>query len=426
MNQLYKLRISTGLEYEGVGDLQLGIKINDQAVIKCEKYTDYATVIESVGEPFEDLDAFERQRALQNKGRHIEGQKIPLILRVATDEDRSQAARNNEDAHLAHNQTMDRIKAHGLEMKLIYTHYSLDRKLLIFQFSADGRIDFRELLRDLSGLFKVRVELRQVGVRDEASILGGVGICGRPFCCAAFLSSFNSINVKMAKQQGLSLNPQNISGCCGRLKCCLQFEAESYREMEEENRQRQKCPGCPGCQESNADLLETSEQTPQNDEAIPEDMFGDEGTIVTPQQFTVPSASSDDTNARPAMTRQQHQQERRRERQQAAASNAKEKNDAQQQHAKQGFNRPQRNPVKKPLPPADADADSQVAQLQNEPQHHRQNDKGNGRQRNDNERRQPHRDHGNRPQAQRNAQGQNHNAFQHRAPKPPQSNPSNS
>ena len=423
MNQLYKLRISTGLEYEGVGDLQLGVKINDQAVIKCEKYTDFATVIESVGEPFDDLEAFELQRAQQNKGRHIEGQKLPQILRVATDEDRVQAAKNNEDARLAHNQTMERIKAHGLEMKLIFTHYSLDRKLLIFQFSADGRIDFRELLRDLSGLFKVRVELRQVGVRDEASILGGVGICGRPFCCAAYLSSFNSINVKMAKLQGLSLNPQNISGCCGRLKCCLQFEAESYREMEEENRQRQTCPNCQNCKNGNGESeTATSEPTEQNSESTSaEDMFGDEGTIVTPQQFSVPSAVGGTANDRPAMTRQQHQQERNHNRQQAFANNSKEKNDAQQR-GKQNLNRPQRNPVKKPLPPVDADADGQFSQPQGEQQRHRLNEKNNGRQRNDNDRRQQHKEHGNRAQAQRNGQGQNHNAFQHRPPKPPQSN----
>ncbi|MBP5640253.1 MAG: hypothetical protein J6X55_12285, partial [Victivallales bacterium] len=276
MNQLYKLRISIGLEYEGVGDLSQGIKINDKAVVKCEKYTDFATVVDIVGEPFEDLEAFERQRAMQNKGRHVEGQRLPQILRVATEADLAQAALNDKDARIAHNQTMERIKVHGLEMKLIFTHYAFDRKLIIFQFSADGRIDFRELLRDLSGLFKVRVELRQVGVRDEASILGGVGTCGRPFCCAAFLSSFNSINVKMAKQQGLSLNPQNISGCCGRLKCCLQFEADSYREMEDDNT---RCQGCQACKsEQDAQPEDSSEDSV--DKAIPEDAFDDGGTTV--------------------------------------------------------------------------------------------------------------------------------------------------
>ena len=110
----------------------------------------------------------------------------------------------------------------------IHEHYTFDRKLLVFQFTSENRVDFRELIRDLSTLFHCRVELRQVGVRDETSIVGGLGSCGRPFCCATFLHSIASVNVKTAKQQGLSLNPQNISGCCGRLKCCLQFEADYY------------------------------------------------------------------------------------------------------------------------------------------------------------------------------------------------------
>ena len=234
MKQLYKIEVATGLDYESIADLELNLKINDKVIVQCERYIDIAKVVEICGNPIEDEEEFERQRAMNTKGRHIEGQKIPQILRIATPEDLQQAKDNDVQAFDAHNKTLERIKAHGLEMKLIQTHYAFDRKLIIFQFSADGRIDFRELLRDLSGLLKVRVELRQVGVRDEAAILGGVGTCGRPFCCAKFLNSFNSINVKMAKQQGLSLNPQNISGCCGRLKCCLQFEAEIYKEINEE------------------------------------------------------------------------------------------------------------------------------------------------------------------------------------------------
>ena len=239
MKQLYKIEVAPGLEYESIAECGLGLKLNDRVVVQCERYLDYAKVTKICGDPILDEAEFERQRAMNTKGRHIEGQKIPLILRIATPEDIEKAKDNDVQAFTAHNRTLERIKAHGLEMKLIQTHYSFDKTLIIFQFSADGRIDFRELLRDLSGLLKVRVELRQVGVRDEASILGGVGTCGRPFCCAKFLNSFNSINVKMAKQQGLSLNPQNISGCCGRLKCCLQFEAEIYKEISAEASQRQ-------------------------------------------------------------------------------------------------------------------------------------------------------------------------------------------
>ena len=239
MKQLYKIEVAPGLEYESIAECGLGLKLNDRVVVQCERYLDYAKVTKICGDPILDEAEFERQRAMNTKGRHIEGQKIPLILRIATPEDIEKAKDNDVQAFTAHNKTLERIKAHGLEMKLIQTHYSFDKTLIIFQFSADGRIDFRELLRDLSGLLKVRVELRQVGVRDEASILGGVGTCGRPFCCAKFLNTFNSINVKMAKQQGLSLNPQNISGCCGRLKCCLQFEAEIYKEISAEASQRQ-------------------------------------------------------------------------------------------------------------------------------------------------------------------------------------------
>ena len=239
MKQLYKIEVAPGLEYESIAECGLGLKLNDRVVVQCERYLDYAKVTKICGDPILDEAEFERQRAMNTKGRHIEGQKIPQILRIATQEDIDKAKDNDVQAFTAHNKTLERIKAHGLEMKLIQTHYSFDKTLIIFQFSADGRIDFRELLRDLSGLLKVRVELRQVGVRDEASILGGVGTCGRPFCCAKFLNTFNSINVKMAKQQGLSLNPQNISGCCGRLKCCLQFEAEIYKEISAEANQRQ-------------------------------------------------------------------------------------------------------------------------------------------------------------------------------------------
>lgn len=230
MKALYKVSVSVGLSYECIADCDLDLQPGDQVIVRCERYLDFASVDRCCPcEALEDEAAFEKRRAQTTKGRHIEGQKIPLILRKATLQDQEKASENEEKAKAAHFKALERIKFHALEMKLIQTHYAFDRKILVFQFSAEGRIDFRELLRDLSGLFHVRVELRQVGVRDETAILGGIGTCGRPFCCASFLPSFNSINVKMAKQQGLSLNPQNISGCCGRLKCCLQYEAEFYR-----------------------------------------------------------------------------------------------------------------------------------------------------------------------------------------------------
>jgi len=256
MKTLYKVSVSSGLEFECIGDCDLHLQENDQVVIRCERYLDFGVVRKcDLCEPLESEECFEKLRAGANKGRHIEGQKIPVIQRLASEEDQAKDRDNEDKAKSVHVKTMERINYHHLEMKLIHTHYSFDRKLLVFQFSAEGRIDFRDLVRDLSGLFHVRVELRQVGVRDEAAILGGIGSCGRPFCCASFLPRFNSINVKMAKQQGLSLNPQNISGCCGRLKCCLQYEADLYQNN--------------GCLQKPASNKEKSADTPASDGELP-------------------------------------------------------------------------------------------------------------------------------------------------------------
>ena len=216
--------------YNCLGDLELDLHDGDMAVVQCDRYLDYVKIMGKVGDPIEDVEEFERQRALANKGRHVEGTQTPQIIRRGTAEDAAREDENCIKAREVFGQARERIAAHGLEMKLIHSHYSLDRNLLLFQFSADGRVDFRELLRDLSTLFRCRVELRQIGVRDEAGLLGGIGICGRTFCCKSFLSNFNSINVRMAKMQGISLNPQNISGHCGRLKCCLYYEADAYKD----------------------------------------------------------------------------------------------------------------------------------------------------------------------------------------------------
>ena len=231
MKQLYTALIINGISYECLGDEELGLKEGDVVVVKCEHHSDSATITGKVGSPIANVAEFERQRSLTSKGRHVEGAATPQIVRKATPEDLAKVEENKQRADTSHKQARERIQAHGLEMKLIHTHISLDNRLILFQFSADGRIDFRELLRDLTTLFRMRVELRQIGVRDEAAVLGGIGICGRPFCCARFLHTFNSINVKMAKQQGISLNPQNISGCCGRLKCCLYYEADAYKDV---------------------------------------------------------------------------------------------------------------------------------------------------------------------------------------------------
>ncbi len=158
---------------------------------------------------------------------------MPLksVIRVATPEDDAKEVKNHEKEKEAFKICLERIAKHGLEMKLIDAEYTFDNNKVLFYFTADGRIDFRELVKDLASVFKTRIELRQIGVRDETKILGGIGICGRPLCCATHLSEFIPVSIKMAKEQNLSLNPTKISGVCGRLMCCLKHEAETYEYL---------------------------------------------------------------------------------------------------------------------------------------------------------------------------------------------------
>ena len=150
------------------------------------------------------------------------------ILRKATEEDRLKYEENHKEEKKAYALCQDKIKEHGLEMKLIDVEYTFDRGKALFYFTAEGRVDFRALVKDLASIFRTRIELRQVGVRDETKLLGGYGICGRPLCCHSFLSEFAPVSIKMAKDQGLALNPSSISGVCGRLMCCLKNEEEVY------------------------------------------------------------------------------------------------------------------------------------------------------------------------------------------------------
>ncbi len=167
--------------------------------------------------------------------RDVEDEKIiqPLkpVIRQATDEDIAVEKRNKEKEKEAFQICLEKIKKHGLEMKLIDCEYTFDNNKVLFYFTADGRIDFRELVKDLASVFKTRIELRQIGVRDETKIVGGIGICGRPLCCHTHLSEFAPVSIKMAKEQNLSLNPTKISGVCGRLMCCLKHEEEAYEEL---------------------------------------------------------------------------------------------------------------------------------------------------------------------------------------------------
>jgi len=157
--------------------------------------------------------------------------ELKPILQVATEKELRKYQQNQVDAKEAYIITKNKISEHQLEMKLVDAEYTFDRSKIIFSFTADGRIDFRELVKDLASIFKTRIELRQIGVRDEAKLLGGIGPCGRPLCCSTFLGDFAAVSIKMAKEQGLSLNPTKISGVCGRLMCCLNYENDEYERV---------------------------------------------------------------------------------------------------------------------------------------------------------------------------------------------------
>ena len=157
--------------------------------------------------------------------------EIKTVIRKATDADLVRLQENKIKAKKALDICNQKIKAHGLEMNLLEVECTFDNSKIVFNFSAEGRVDFRELVKDLASVFRARIELRQIGVRDEAKMLGGLGVCGRPFCCKQFMGDFQSVSIKMAKEQGLSLNPVKISGTCGRLMCCLKHEQDAYEDL---------------------------------------------------------------------------------------------------------------------------------------------------------------------------------------------------
>ncbi len=153
------------------------------------------------------------------------------LVRIATPTDLKTLEKNEQKQAEAKAVCEQKIQKHRLDMKLVDVEYAFDGTKLLFYFTADGRVDFRELVKDLASVFKTRIELRQIGVRDESKMLGGLGICGRPFCCTTFLGDFQPVSIKMAKEQGLSLNPTKISGTCGRLMCCLKYEQDAYEDL---------------------------------------------------------------------------------------------------------------------------------------------------------------------------------------------------
>ena len=193
----------------------LEIKLGDNVIVETARGIEYGNVVLGIREIEDDMIV----------------QPLKPVIRVATAEDDEIERKNKEKEKEAFKICLEKIAKHGLEMKLIDSEYTFDNNKVLFYFNADGRIDFRELVKDLASVFKTRIELRQIGVRDETKIVGGIGICGRTLCCNSHLSEFTPVSIKMAKEQNLSLNPTKISGVCGRLMCCLKNEQEAYEEL---------------------------------------------------------------------------------------------------------------------------------------------------------------------------------------------------
>jgi len=210
-----------GIRFKKVGKIyyfapgNLKLKNGDHVIVETSRGIEYGTVV------------------IASKTVREEDIVPPLksILRISTPQDDEQIKINREKEQEALKICKEKVLKHNLEMKLIDVEYTFDHNKILFYFTADGRVDFRELVRDLASVFKTRIELRQIGVRDEAKMVGGLGICGRQLCCSLFLSDFEPVSIKMAKEQNLSLNPTKISGTCGRLMCCLKNEQEAYESI---------------------------------------------------------------------------------------------------------------------------------------------------------------------------------------------------
>ena len=201
--------------YFDPGDLN--IKVGDQVIVETSRGIEFGDVVVGPKQVSEEEVV----------------QPLKKVIRIATDEDREVVRVNKEKEKETFRICLQKIKEHGLPMKLIDVEYTFDVSKIIFYFTAEGRVDFRELVKDLASVFRTRIELRQIGVRDEAKMLGGLGPCGRVVCCALFLGEFDPVSIRMAKDQNLSLNPAKISGLCGRLMCCLRFENEAYERARE-------------------------------------------------------------------------------------------------------------------------------------------------------------------------------------------------
>lgn len=208
-----RFRNAGKIYYFGPGNLEL--KAGMHAIVETARGVEIGTVITGPREVSEESVI----------------QPLKPVIRIATEADEKQAEKNREKEKEAYRICLEKIAKHELDMKLVDAEYTFDNNKLLFYFTADGRIDFRELVKDLAAVFRTRIELRQIGVRDETKIMGGYGICGRQLCCNTFLPEFAPVSIKMAKEQNLSLNPTKISGVCGRLMCCLKNEEETYEYL---------------------------------------------------------------------------------------------------------------------------------------------------------------------------------------------------
>lgn len=217
MIKIVGVRFRTAGKVYYFGPKNLDLKIGDRVIVETARGVEMGTVAVAPKEVPDDEVV----------------QPLKTVQRIATEEDFKRAEKNKEKEKEAFKICQEKIKKHKLEMKLVDAEYTFDNNKLLFYFTADGRIDFRELVKDLASVFKTRIELRQIGVRDETKMVGGIGICGRELCCHEHLSEFVPVSIKMAKEQNLSLNPTKISGVCGRLMCCLKHEQDTYEYLNE-------------------------------------------------------------------------------------------------------------------------------------------------------------------------------------------------
>ncbi|MEG1862144.1 MAG: stage 0 sporulation family protein [Oscillospiraceae bacterium] len=215
MTKVVGIRFKTGGKVYFFDPLEFEIKKDDYAIVDTARGLECGLVVQDVHN--EDSEKIIKP--------------LKAVTRIATKQDVDKMNQNRRDEKRAFDVCLEKIEKHKLEMKLIDVEYTFDRSKVLFYFTADGRVDFRELVKELAQVFRTRIELRQIGVRDESKMMGGIGVCGQEFCCSRFLGDFTPVSIKMAKEQGLSLNPTKISGSCGRLMCCLSYEQNAYEYL---------------------------------------------------------------------------------------------------------------------------------------------------------------------------------------------------